>query len=60
MFTERCLIKEKFFCIINNKHEFVMCLGADIKSVRLIAVNKHTIDLKPVAMLFVYIDSLSW
>lgn len=54
MFTERCLIKKKFFCIINNKHEFVMCLGADIKSVRLIPVNKHTIDLKPVAVLFVY------
>lgn len=37
-----------------------MCLGADIKSARLIPVNKHTIDLKPVAMLFVYIGSLSW
>lgn len=29
-----------------------MCLEADIKSVRLIPVNKHTIDLKPVAMFF--------
>lgn len=38
-----------------------MCLGADIESVqRLIPVTKHTIDLKPVAMLFVYVGSLSW
>ena len=36
-----------------------MCLGADITSVRLIPVNKHTIDLKPVAMLFVYVAPLS-
>lgn len=37
-----------------------MCLEADIKSVRLIPVNKHTIDLKPVAVFFVYVGPLSW
>lgn len=60
MFIERCLIKEKFFCIINNKYEFVMCFGVDIKLVRLILVNKYIIDLKLVVVLFVYIDFLFW
>ena len=35
-----------------------MCLEADIKSVRLIHVNKHTNDLKTIAS--IYVGPMSW